>query len=583
MASDVFYSLTLLTSFLCMAISLWFAIYLLSRSHANFLTFRAIVALIALAFYYNSAFTALVNPSSNSDSLRSLASMIALIAVHDLTHYLLPPEQRQKLYWVARGIILLAVVAIVILFTAPDAFPCSSLYTCPTALSYPWAVIDLFKVIVFIAILYNLWQIRRSAGRLTNIAFYLAVLLGASTVAYGLIVTVFNVKLPMLLPNLLMLSSLLLLTYSVARDQTLITHRTSTYDLPITMLTIAAIVVIYIVIAWQMELSPTGILLLVVLAIFTHSIYDFVREFIDQLFRKQEHQIRQELRELGRDTTSNNSLERYLRRGLALLCHNLQASSGFIALHQADQVIVVASLHSLPIGTQIPAKDFFHEKVTQPTNPILQQTSWLAPAFVGNDQVAIVGVGPRKDKIPYSEEDLYWLEDIAAELGWIVNAHDRQEFSRTTESTSADEEIVESPLPIDQSEFISTFAYNPDPEVVKCIEDGFRHLHDYSQLGESPLVAMFGIQGEDHIASGKLVQQRLTQMVDKLRPSGNPPSEPLPTEWYAYTILHDAYIEEKLTREIMAKLYVSEGTYYRMRRHALRGVTRALLEMGNLG
>jgi hypothetical protein len=53
----------------------------------------------------------------------------------------------------------------------------------------------------------------------------------------------------------------------------------------------------------------------------------------------------------------------------------------------------------------------------------------------------------------------------------------------------------------------------------------------------------------------------------------------LPREWYAYTILHDAYVEDRLAREIMAKLYISEGTYYRMRRHALRGVTRAMLEM----
>jgi hypothetical protein len=31
---------------------------------------------------------------------------------------------------------------------------------------------------------------------------------------------------------------------------------------------------------------------------------------------------------------------------------------------------------------------------------------------------------------------------------------------------------------------------------------------------------------------------------------------------------------------VMARLYISEGTYYRTRRKALRGVTRALMEAG---
>jgi hypothetical protein len=119
-----------------------------------------------------------------------------------------------------------------------------------------------------------------------------------------------------------------------------------------------------------------------------------------------------------------------------------------------------------------------------------------------------------------------------------------------------------------------------DPELVKCVEEGFRSLNDYSKLGRSPLASALGVQAQDHIERGKLVQRRLAEIIEKLRPVGEQPREPLPRTWYAYTILHDAYVEERLSREIMAKLYISEGTYYRLRRHALRGVTRALLETG---
>jgi hypothetical protein len=43
--------------------------------------------------------------------------------------------------------------------------------------------------------------------------------------------------------------------------------------------------------------------------------------------------------------------------------------------------------------------------------------------------------------------------------------------------------------------------------------------------------------------------------------------------------LHDAYIEDQLNRDIMSKLYISEGTFNRTRRSAIRSVTRALEEM----
>ena len=113
-----------------------------------------------------------------------------------------------------------------------------------------------------------------------------------------------------------------------------------------------------------------------------------------------------------------------------------------------------------------------------------------------------------------------------------------------------------------------------------CVEEGFRNIHDYSKLGRSPLVELFEIEGVDHIECGKQVQRNLIYLVEKLRPRGNPPPEPLPREWHSYIILYDAYVEEKLARDIMGKLYISEGTYYRTRRRALRGVARALLEAG---
>jgi hypothetical protein len=582
MPRDLFSILTLLTSFLCMAISLWFAIYLLSRSYANNLTFRAIIALVALAFYFNNSFSSQINPVTDSGLMRSLATTIALLACQDLTYYLLNHERRVKLRWLARGILLAGIVMIIFQFSVPTPKPCDPRYSCATTLTFPYLLIDLFKVLVFLVILYYIWLTGKGAGKLRSLTFYLAVLAGVSTIGYGLVASSLRIDLPRLLPNLFILVALILLIFSVAQGQTLVARRFSPYDLPVTMLTIAAIVGVYVLVTWQLHLPSESILLLAVMAIFTHSAYDFVREFLNRIFIREEHRQLEELRTLGRDISIGTSFNHFLQRGLAILCHNLHAQSGFIALCQVDgQYEIVVSKRSFPVGTIFHAWELTLDANSVMQNSIRGQIVWVASAYEGNKSIAAIGLEQRSDQIPFDESDLFWLEDIAQEIGWMLHAHYHKEQSDSLEKNG---ELIEKHLatvPSPYHEGVSaTFAYKLDPEMVRCIEEAFRHLHDYSELGKSPLVALFNIHAEDHIERGKLVQQKLMQLLEKFRPAGEPPSEPLPSEWYAYTILHDAYVEDKLSREIMAKLYISEGTYYRMRRQAMRGITRALLETG---
>jgi hypothetical protein len=195
----------------------------------------------------------------------------------------------------------------------------------------------------------------------------------------------------------------------------------------------------------------------------------------------------------------------------------------------------------------------------------------------------VVGLGLRKNQVPYDEEDLYWLEDIAQEIGEIIHLNARERVNMVQESPAKSyPPDTEAGQPVDPGNLPSAFAYHPDLELVKWVEEGYRHLNDYDELGKSPLVPLFGIQGNDHIECGKLVHNRLIEILEKLRPAGQLPREPIPSEWHAYTILHDSYVNERLSRDIMAKLYIGEGTYYRLRRQALRGITRVLLETGTV-
>jgi hypothetical protein len=117
------------------------------------------------------------------------------------------------------------------------------------------------------------------------------------------------------------------------------------------------------------------------------------------------------------------------------------------------------------------------------------------------------------------------------------------------------------------------------------VEDALRNLFDYAHLGDSSLVNLRLVSREvpggttTHIDEGKAVNKIITSTIDKLRPGEELPPEPLPREWHPYTILHGAYIEDRLNRDIMSQLYISEGTFNRTRRSAIRSVRRMLEEM----
>jgi hypothetical protein len=97
-------------------------------------------------------------------------------------------------------------------------------------------------------------------------------------------------------------------------------------------------------------------------------------------------------------------------------------------------------------------------------------------------------------------------------------------------------------------------------------------------LGESPLVKLLNIREGTQLERGRAVRDQLTHAIEMLKPDAPRPPEPLPRDWYNYVVLYDAYVKDVPNREIMARMYVSEGTFTRSRRNALRGVARYLLE-----
>lgn len=123
---------------------------------------------------------------------------------------------------------------------------------------------------------------------------------------------------------------------------------------------------------------------------------------------------------------------------------------------------------------------------------------------------------------------------------------------------------------------------------LRDVELALRNLYNYPYLADSPLAKLplveqhFGClaNGSDtHIDHGRAVSEVISETVSMLKPSNEDMPNPPPRTWYPYIVLWDAYVENKPNREIMSRLYISEGTFNRTRKAAIGSITRLLKEI----
>lgn len=559
-----------------MVVSLWLAFYLLARGHGNQASVRIFLALLALGLYYYNSFASTIDPQAANEPVREFAVTLALVAWHQLTFSLLAPETQKKFTWLSYVPLLLGVIAAVALFSSPPGQPVDMNYIYPVQLSSTYMLVGGLQVLLAAANVYNVVLIARNQSWPQTKVFFTALGFGLLAIVYGLVGTLLQVPLPRFVATVTILITFLLLSYSVAKYQTLVDKRISLEDLPVSGVLIFSISAIYVFSLLSHGLSAKEIAFVSVLVVCSHSAYDLVHDFLDRLFHRRERAAFGEVRKLARNA-GEGALHANLRRGLAILVGNLEASGGFIAIKAGDDFQVATSLRSLAADKLIPAQSVLTEELREGSAADLaEHATWLAPAYGGGSQVAVIGIGPRLGNKKYVDEDLFWLEEFADQVGALV-------FAQQAAGRRPGRAGKAKPAELDAGEMFDSLAYRPDTQTIEAVENGLRDLNDYVKLGASPLVSLLGAEGKTTIERGKNVQSQLESVITTLRPAGDQPKEPLPREWHNYTILHKAYVEEIPDREIMARLYISERTFYRARRRALHGVAKSILEMSANG
>src|SRR4030095_5634664 len=304
-------------------------------------------------------------------------------------------------------------------------------------------------------------------------------------------------------------------------------------------------------------------------------VYDLAREFLERSRSNRESDLRKQFRQLDGNGSNEEALKARLQEGFDKLCETLEAPGGFVAIRRGDEFLVMAGRSSVEVGSVLSTETVACEDLSHPKTDQFASIAWIAPSFEGRLQVAAVGIEKSRSRMEYSTGNLELLAEVADQIGTIVSLSTLQ--SRQTNTPDADE------LKSVTGDMLHSIVAQTDEEFIKMVEDALRHLPDTVTLGQSPLAEKIVVRGESHVDRGKRLQEILTSSIEAFRPAERRPPEPLPRVWYNHAVLHDAYVEGVPNREIMARLYISEGTFHRTRRNAIRGLARMLVEKNITG
>jgi hypothetical protein len=580
------FNLTLIVDLIAMATTLWGAFYLLARGFPSWIALRAAMVLLLLSMFFFGAYNNLFHQITGTAAWRAVLLILGLETWYSLTYRLMSDQGQQRLRWMEIAIYVLGAVTATLLLATRATFigeQGNMLYVAHMQLGWAYAFYGIFQFVISFGILYNLLTDQKIGLTRQGRYFLVASIFPAIAVIFGVVGLAITPEMPRVIPDLLIFSGVLLLSISVARHQTLVERRTTIQDFPVSALTVLGVAGLYAFLArrWGLPLEMTGPV--VALAVLTHSFYDLAREVLERQRIRHESAFRRQMRHLENQVSGDEALQIRLQNGLDLLCKTLNTGGGFIAIRRADYFLVTASRDSITIGSQLPAAGVVCEDIVPIKSDQLPGIHWLAPTFEGQTQVAVIGLPRPGAKLDFSAGDLDLLAEVSDQVGTLISLGNRSiGHTNQIQQLVAESQVQATELDTVADEMIATLAANSDSEFVRVVEEGLRHLSDYISLGQLPLAGRLNIKGETQIDCGKQLHQIMIESIESLRPAEKRPPEPLPRIWYSYAVLHDAYVEGVPNREIMARLYISEGTFHRTRRNALRGLTRMLMEKNKI-
>lgn len=389
---------------------------------------------------------------------------------------------------------------------------------------------------------------------------------------------------PMVVLSTILAISVGMIGFGVARYSALVEGRTIARDFIYSLFIIVFVTIIYIlairILVLAYDAPRVMIILIPILAIFSHSLISMAYRLIDRVFfQRQTRRLRSNLQRLSRLAGEGEDEGANLRDTLIEMCKSTRAKYGLIFICEDDQARMISDFRWRDVSIELQAQtlsadDFSHLEPGQLPEP-LEEAALLVPLYVESEQIGALVLGQPTNGVRFADEDVERILHPADRIADVIYISKRKidYLARLAELTE---------------EHRSHITSAPASLPASAIEDALRNLYDYAHLADTLLADLQLVRKnmtdgkKTHLERGKTVYAIMVEALEHLRPEGDVPPEPLPREWYPYIILHDAYLDNIPNRDIMSKLYISEGTFNRTRRAAIRTLARELTEMEQL-
>jgi hypothetical protein len=539
-----------------------------------------VIVVLALSGFFYGAYNNIFVQEKGSAAIRAVLLVIVLAGWYSVTFSLMSEHYRKRYRFMEWGLYGLGILSIIFLLQ-PEAFLLEEGNALYVAHMNPkgWAyrIYGGYQFIASFGIMLNLLIGDRVGLTPRGKYFLVTSIFPVASVIYGVISLGNPTPAPRIVQDSLAFCGVFVLGLSVARHQTLTERRTTFQDFPLTTLSTLGLAAISVFFAARNGMSTKSLASVAGFVVLAIGTYDLTREFLERLRMRREGAFRKQLRQL--EGADEDAFKGRMQEALDLLCQTLNAASGLVAVREGEEFLVTATRQSVPVESRISLELAASDEVFHLKDGQVSDLEWIAPSFEGQTQVAVVGIGKPGSRLEYSADDLELLEEVADQVGTLVSFRNL----RPGKTDQIRQLVAESRANVSELNSIAggimdTLAGQPEAEFVKIVEEALRHLPDTITLGQSPLADKMGITAETHIERGKQLQAQLMESIELLKPAEKRPPEPLPRIWYNHAVLYDAYVEGVPNREIMARLYISEGTFNRTRRNALRGLARLLIE-----
>ena len=612
-----------------LAASLWLGFYIITRSpHAIHSRLAAFALWFADAYFLSNA---LWN-NIKTDVLMAWMLQTTLMALPLMLHLsvvLIPFEVKRRTRLIAVnkiGVPLSYVLAFILIITgvlpssppvglfnpgtsvAPD--PVSLGYVSRTASPlYPLFIVW-FIGTCLLAFANMLRSYQRTRGTVQGQpfgTFFVAAALVGFGGAYSGFGTWLKLDVPTFPADIFFGSAIFLVGYAVSRYAALLEGRLMERDFFYALFLVGSFTLVYSLIAVALyasgQISFVALVFIMVGTIAANSLLDGARIALDRVFYQGQFQkLRGHLRALAREAGTSGTLNEQLQAILVSLCDFFRIQQGLVALAQDKQWIVRATYRAHAVGQA------FENSVLTATESIglihsnknnLMGMTLLVPLYARGVQIGAIVLGAKESKKAFAESDLELLEDLADQISALIHALQMQEQNAHAIDRMVEEfREKERALQLQTLKIFETSREETDSSgqgvqaetLVPWVEETLRKFYDFAYLGEHPLAKLRIVDNclaERHevnpgfIERGKALGDILTRALDQLKPdTALPAKSQVPSrEWHSYIILHDSYVAEETNRDIMSRLYISEGTFNRTRRRALYSVAKTLTEM----